>query len=108
MTWKTYRNVDGSPIMGEYSFMTEPDYWQEVADDDGYAEVIEETWVLVETRVLKFGSTEVWCAECDEEFDIPEPTRGPHYCEEHTPLPPDPIEVGLALMLERLRAMEDA
>lgn len=79
--WKTYRRADGEPIMGEYSFMTEPD-WAEAEDDD-YLEVVEETWQLIESRTLRYGRTETWCGVCDEEFTLPEPAPTPHYCPEH-------------------------
>lgn len=83
-TWKTYRQADGDLIMGEYSFMTEPDYWDN-NDNDEYIEVVEETWQLLETRTLKYGRTDTWCQLCDEEFTLPEPAPLPHYCAEHQP-----------------------
>lgn len=69
--------------MGEYSFMTEPDYWDNEADGE-YVEVVEDTWQLVTSRTLKYGRTETWCQVCDEEFTLPEPAPPPHFCAEHS------------------------
>lgn len=80
---KTYRHADGSLVMGEYSFMTEPDYWDNEADGE-YVEVVEDTWQLVTSRTLKYGRTETWCQVCDEEFTLPEPAPPPHFCAEHS------------------------
>lgn len=82
--WKTYRHADNSPIMGEYSFMTEPDYWENEVDTD-YLEVVEDTWQLVESRTIRFGRTDTWCTVCEEEFELAEPAPPPHYCAKHQP-----------------------
>lgn len=77
----TYKRADGELIMGQYSFMTEPDYFE--SDDDGgdYFEVVEETWTLTGTRTLKFGSLDRWCSVCDEDVTLSEPTPEPILCD---------------------------
>lgn len=59
--------------------MTDPDIFE---DDSGeYTEVVEETWELKGVRILKYGPTDVWCHNCDEEVTLTEPTAEPVYCD---------------------------
>lgn len=80
----TYRRADGEPVAGEYSFVTDCE-WFEDADEFGgeYGEAVEEEWVLVGRRTVKFGPTDVWCVVCDADVVLAEPAPGPHYCDEH-------------------------
>jgi hypothetical protein len=58
----TYRLADGELIFGEYSFVTDPDFFD---DCDERIEVIKEVWQLVDEQLLFFGPPHV-CPECGE------------------------------------------
>lgn len=86
--WTTYRRADGELIMGEYAFMTETDCFED--DEEWCVEVVEETWQLVGSRILRFGRCDRWCDLCDEDVTLTEPTDGPvrcATCEERRPWP---------------------
>lgn len=46
----TYRMADGSLVAGEFGWVADPDYFDDV---DEPVEVIRETWSLVETEVIR-------------------------------------------------------
>lgn len=81
----TYKRADGKLIQGEYSFVTDIDYFDGDAEEQNCLDVIEERWQLVSSRTLKFGTTSRWCSECDEDVELDEPVTGPVYCAEHQP-----------------------
>jgi len=85
-TWKTYKRADGEMICGEYGWVADLDYFDDVYGgwSGDYLEVVEETWQLVETRTIKLGSLNRWCDVCDEDIDLKEPIDGPVYCAAHT------------------------
>ncbi len=47
--WTTYRRADGEMIYGEYTFVTELEWFE---SDDEPTDLIEETWVLQSARKL--------------------------------------------------------
>jgi len=50
-TMTTYRREDGEYICGEYSFVTELEWFE---DDDESTELVKETWVLVSSEHLTY------------------------------------------------------
>lgn len=54
----TYRMADGSLVCGEYSFVTETEYFTECEGPDEPFDVIEERWELVTRRTVRYGELE--------------------------------------------------
>lgn len=81
----TYRRADGELIAGDYSTVTDLDYFDDEAREVDRLEVIEERWMLMGKRTVVLGATERWCYECDEDITLDEPVDGPVYCPKHQP-----------------------
>ena len=67
----TYRNADGEPVVGEYSFVDGTEWWE---DDDQLSDVVKEVWVLASAETLHLPenlvqSAEGPCIYCDEDRD---------------------------------------
>lgn len=54
-TMTTYRMANGDLIFGEYGFVNDPDYFDEV---DQPTEVVREKWSLIEAETIIFGADE--------------------------------------------------
>ena len=64
--WTTYRLADGEPIYGEYAWVDDSSYF----DDMGEAvEVIVETWQLIDSTTKRLGPLGL-CAACQGEQEI--------------------------------------
>ena len=55
-TMTTYKREDGEPICGEYSFVTELEWFE---SDDEPTDLVKETWVLVSSEVLTYPEREI-------------------------------------------------
>jgi hypothetical protein len=64
-TWTTYKMEDGSLVWGEYSFVTEVEFFEGVTEP---TRVIKETWILQDTEVVVF-EPEYWNEEDWSEED---------------------------------------
>ena len=51
-TWVTYRMEDGSQIFGEYAWVENPEFFEEVSEP---TRVIKETWILKESEIVTFN-----------------------------------------------------
>jgi len=65
MPERTYRLADGELIYGQFGFVSDTDYF----DDGDACDVIEEEWMLVRSRTLRLGFSEL-CAQCHGEQEI--------------------------------------
>lgn len=61
-TWTTYRMEDGSSICGEYAWVENEEFFEDI---DEPVRVVKETWVLQSTEVVTFDP--FWWDE--DEFD---------------------------------------
>lgn len=64
-TWITYRMEDGSPIFGEYAWVTQEEFFDDV---DEPTRVIKETWTLAESEVVTFNPI-YWDDEYEAWYD---------------------------------------
>lgn len=63
--WVTYRLADGSLIWGEYAFVTETEFFEDL---DYPVDVIKETWVLQDSETVNFAPL-WWSDEEDDELE---------------------------------------
>jgi len=81
----TYRYPDREPIAGEYTWVTDTEFFADNNDGEDYYEVIEETWIRTSQRTLIYGRLDRWCSVCDEDVTLTQPINGDVYCPNHTP-----------------------
>jgi hypothetical protein len=62
-TMTTYKREDGEPICGEYSFVTELEWFE---SDDEPTELVKETWVLVSSENITYPLTSIFDEEDEE------------------------------------------
>lgn len=53
--WVTYRMANGEPIFGEYAWVENPEFFDDVSEP---VEVVKETWALVSVEPITFGGDE--------------------------------------------------
>lgn len=66
-TWTTFRMLDGSPVMGEYSWVDSAETFDGVVET---TKVVKETWVLMDTEVVTFEPVFFSDIDYDEEEDF--------------------------------------
>lgn len=69
-TWTTYRMADGSLVFGEYAWVENEEFFEEL---DEPVKVVKETWVLQKTEMVVFEPP--WWVEDDDDYVTTEKIR---------------------------------